>query len=209
MIGFDELHQQMEEKLRALPYDEYFDGMDLTEEEKEKRKAFSEEFEDIMLFIFSLFLVMQEYDYINKNYIVEQLRRRYSELVLRYMDVDDYIDDYIRVFSEQTVETTLEHSDDAYYTSMDRAMFISENEANTTFNHSEFLAAVKAGKTKKRWVDVRDKRERKTHLEVGGTVLPIQNPFVVGNSLMLYAKDQTYSPEAKEICGCRCTTKYY
>lgn len=209
MIGFDELHQPAEERLRAIPYDEYFGDMELTEEEKEKRKAFSEEFEDIMLFIFSLFLVMQEYDYINKNYMVEQLRERYSDIVLRYMDMDDYIDDYIRVFSEQTVETTIEHSDDAYYTSMDRAMFISENEANTTLNHSEFLDAIKAGKTKKRWVDIRDKRERKTHLEVGGAVLPIREPFVVGNSLMLYAKDQTYSPEAKEVVNCRCTTKYY
>ena len=37
---FGELSDLSEENMRSIPYDEYFDEMDLTEEEKEKRKQF-------------------------------------------------------------------------------------------------------------------------------------------------------------------------
>ena len=46
----DELNEL--EDRRSIPYDEYFDNMDLTEEEKEKRKSFAEKLDDVMLFIF-------------------------------------------------------------------------------------------------------------------------------------------------------------
>lgn len=65
---FDELSHLSEENMRSIPYDEYFDEMDLTDKEKEKRKRFSKEFEDVMLFIFSLFSVMRQYGRINKQY---------------------------------------------------------------------------------------------------------------------------------------------
>lgn len=35
---FDELSDLSEENMRSIPYDEYFDKMDLTDEEREKRK---------------------------------------------------------------------------------------------------------------------------------------------------------------------------
>lgn len=206
---FDELSDLSEESMRSIPYDEYFDEMDLTKEEKEKRKQFSREFEDVMLFIFSLFSVMRQYDYINKQYIIGQLQSRYSEIVLKYMDIDKYLDDYISDFSLETVETTIKYIDEPFYLSNDRGILISENEANGIFNYGEFSDAIKAGKKRKQWVDVRDRKERETHREVGGTVMPIEDTFVVGNSLMLFPKDTSYGAEMKEIANCRCTIKYF
>lgn len=135
---FDELSDLSEESMRSIPYDEYFDEMDLTKEEKEKRKQFSIEFEDVMLFIFTLFSVMRQYGSINKQYIVGQLQSRYSEIVLKYMDIDKYLDDYISDFSLETVDTTIKHIDDPFYLSNDRGILISENEANGIFNYGEF-----------------------------------------------------------------------
>lgn len=210
MRMFDEINGLSEENMRSIPYDEYFDEMDLTDEEKEERKQFSREFEDVMLFIFSLFSVMNQYEYHNKQFITGQLRKRYSEIVSKFMDLDKYLEDYITQFSQETIDITIRHKDEKYYTSDDRAMLISENESHLAFSHKEFSDAVKSGKKFKRWMDIRDDRERKTHRKVGGTILPIKEPFVVGDSLMMHPKDsETYGAKAEEIVNCRCTAKYF
>ncbi len=125
------------------------------------------------------------------------------------MDIDKYLDDYIADFAIETVGATIKHIDEPFYLSNDRGILISENEANGIFNYGEFSEAVKAGKKRKQWVDVRDGKERETHREVGGTVIPIEDTFVVGNSLMRFAKDSSMGAELKEIANCRCTTKYF
>lgn len=205
----DELSGVSEENMRSIPYDEYFGEMDLSEEEIEKRKQFSKEFEDVMLFIFALFSIMKQYENINKQYIIGQLHSRYSEVVLKYMEIDKYLDGYISDFSIETVDATIKHIDDPFYLSNDRGILISENEANGIFNYGEFSEAIRAGRKKKQWVDVRDRKERETHREVGGTVIPIEDTFVVGNSLMLFPKDTSLGAEMKELANCRCTVKYF
>ena len=57
-------------------------------------------------------------------------------------------------------------------------------------------------------VDIRDKRERKDHREVGGTIKPITEPFLVGDSVMDYPKDTSYGASASQIVNCRCSIKY-
>lgn len=204
---FDELN--VSQKKISVPYEEYFSDMELTKEQREERVKFSYEFEDIMLFILALASVMVSYGYINEQYIKNELNKRYSEMVRQYINIDDYVNDYIRSFSDDVINTTMKHEEDEWYFSNDRAMLISENEANTILNNSDFAKAVESGKTKKKWMDIRDKRERKTHLRVGGTVKPILEPFLVGDSLMNFPKDYTYSPQAKETVNCRCSIKYY
>lgn len=204
----DELNEL--EDRRSIPYDEYFDNMDLTEEEKEKRKSFAEKLDDVMLFIFGLIIVMNKYNKMNKEYIRNQMYERFSDVVLEFMGIDDYLANYISLSTDEILDTTYRNIDDNFFLSLDRAMLISENEANGVFGYDEFVSAIRQGKTMKEWVDVRDHRERKTHLAVGGKKIPILQPFVVGNSLMLFPKDRvTYSADMKEIAGCRCTVRYY
>lgn len=83
---FDEINDLSESDILSI--EDYFDEMELSDEEKEQRKEFSESMVDTMLFIFALFSVMRQYDYINKSYIIGQLQSRYSEVVLQYMDID-------------------------------------------------------------------------------------------------------------------------
>lgn len=208
-ILLDELNNLKTKKSISIPYEDYFSEMDLTDEEKEKRIEFAIDIEDVMLFILILLSVMRENDYINESYVISILSQRYSDVVLQYIDIDEYIRDYIDTFSNDVVETTLKHLDDEWYFSDDRSILITENEANSIFNYSEFLDAIKSSKTKKQWIDIRDKKERKSHLAVGGKVLPIQEPFVVGGDLMLFPKDETYSPSAEQTANCRCTIKYF
>lgn len=195
---------------RSIPYDEYFEDMELAEEEKKDRKKFAESMEEVMLFIFALFSVMKQYGYRDKDFITRQLQMKYSEVILKFMDLDKYLEDYIAKFSRETIDITVQHENEKYYTSDDRAMLISENESHLAFSHKEFSDAVKAGKKFKQWIDIRDNRERKTHRKVGRTILPINEPFVVGDSLMMYPKDtENFGAKAEEVVNCRCSAKYF
>lgn len=205
---FDELNAP-EKYNRSIPFTTYFGEMELTEEQKEKRIAVAEELDELMLFLFALIAAMLESDSLDKNYVLIQVNQRYLHIVGKYADVDKYVEDYIKRFSDTFVMTTFESINDLWYLSADRAAFIAENESETTWNYEEYKRAIKSGKTKKQWDDVRDNKERKTHREVGGKVIPIEDTFIVGNSLMRYPKDDSLGADAKEIINCRCTIKYF
>lgn len=204
---FDELGASQS----ILSIDEYFDEIEeLTEKDREKRKKFAFEMEDILLFIFALYLTMKDYNYIKEEYIKVQLQSRYIQLVRKYdVDIDFEASEYINQFSKDTIDTTLRNGDTPYFTSNDRAVLISENESQNTFNRQDYADAIKSGKTMKQWADIGDKKERKTHREVGGTVIPIEEYFLVGDSLLLYPHDYSMNPEAKEVVNCRCGIRYY
>lgn len=204
---FEELNNL--ENRRSIPYDKYFGDMDLTKEEKEKRKSFAEKLDDVMLFIFALIAVMRANKRLNEEYVRKQLLEQYKDVLSGFMTIDEYLNEYINQFTDDTLDVTYRHIDDSFYLSLDRAILISENEANSVYGYQEYLQAILSGKTMKQWVDIRDKRERKTHLRVGGTKIPIQRAFEVGNSLMLYPKDISLGAEGKEIYNCRCTIKYF
>lgn len=205
--GFDELNAP-EKYSRSVPFDIYFGEMDITEEQKEKRIAVAEELDELMLFLFALIVAMFETGSLDRDYILIQVNQRYLQIAGKYVDVDKYVEDYIKRFSDTFIQTTFDSIDDLWYLSADRASFIAENESETTWNYEEYKKAIKSGKTKKKWDDVRDSKERKTHREVGGTIIPIEDTFVVGNSLMRYPKDDSLGADAKEIINCRCTIKY-
>lgn len=194
---------------RSEPFETYFGDMDLTDEEKEKRIEVAEDLDDLMLFLFALIALMGESNAIDKDYIALQINSRYTDILRRYMGVDDYLENYIRQFSNTFIQTTFDSIDDEWYLSADRSRFIAENESETTWNYNEYRQAIESGKTRKQWADIRDKKERETHREVGGTVIPIDDVFVVGDSLMRYPKDTYYGAEAKEIVNCRCQIRYY
>lgn len=201
---FDEINDLSGDEI--IDIDTYFDSMELSDEEKEKRKEFSNSMVDTMLFIFALFSVMRQYNSVNKQFIIDQLQSRYSELVLQYMDIDKIVDDYIQKFSEEIVNTTLKYPDEEYYLSNDRATLVSVNEANSILGYSQLQEAKDRGYTRKTWITERDNRVRKTHREVNGETIDIDRLFLVGNSLMAYPHD--FSAEPEEVCGCRCSIKY-
>lgn len=207
---FDEINDLSEDEI--LDIDTYFDEMELSDEEKEKRKEFSKSTVDVMLFIFALFSVMQQYDSINKKFIISQLQSRYLELVLQYMDIDKAVDEYIQRFSEEIVDTTLKYLDEEYYLSNERATLVGVNEANSILGYRQLQEAKERGYTRKTWITEGDKKVRKTHREVDMQEIPLFDYFVVGNSLMLFPHDNLSeygrNAEAKEIVNCRCSIVY-
>lgn len=206
-LQFDELNV-LSENRRSEPYEEYFDKMPISDEQKALRIAFSEKMEEVILFVLSLIETMVENEEVDQEYIENELSEQYLAIAAIYLAVDDYITDYVRQFSHDVVQSTFDHIKEEYYLSRDRAMFISECEANTSLNYKEYTDAIKSGKKYKTWKDIGDKRERRTHLEVGGTTIPIKELFAVGDSLMLFPKDVSHGASSKEIVNCRCSIQY-
>lgn len=203
---FDEVNTLSQDEVISI--EDYFDSMELSESEKEERKQFSREMQDAILFIFALFAVMKEYQYLNKQYIISQLQSRYSEIVLQYMELDKYIEDYIADFSQETVDITLKHINEEFYMSEDRSLLISLNEANTTLNYKDYANAVKEGKTRKQWITEKDKKVRKTHRALDDVVIPIEDAFIVGETLMRFPHDTLYGINYEQLSNCRCTIRY-
>ena len=212
--SYDELNIRPNNR-RSEPYKEYFSKMSISDKEKQERIAFSEQMEEVVLYILSLIETTIESGETDQEYIKTQFYDKYLDVIASYMLIDTYIKQYALGVTKQIIDATFERFSvedrsitDDYYLSNDRAMFISECEANSILNYRQYSKAVKAGKTKKKWIDVGDKRERKPHLEVGGTTLPIDEPFSVGDSLLQFPKDISLGASADEIVNCRCSIQY-
>lgn len=205
-------------------YEDYFSVMDIPKSDKEKRKDFAEKVEDVMLFIFALHLLMKQNGMENADYVKNQLETRYKAVISGYITIDEYIDDYVDSFTDEVIDTMNKHirpdidesekterqkTDEEYYTSDLRAMYIAANEANSVFNYDDYKQAIESEKTLKRWITEQDNRVRKTHKEVNGLSVPIDRPFVVGDSLLLFPHDISLGASMKEIANCRCTVEYY
>ena len=212
--SYDELNIRPNNR-RSEPYKEYFSKMSISDKEKQERIAFSEQMEEVVLYILALIETTIENGESDQEYIQTQFYDKYLDVIASYMLIDAYIKQYALDVTKQIIDATFERFSsedksitDDYYLSNDRAMFISECEANSILNYRQYSKAVKAGKTKKTWIDVGDKRERKTHLEVGGTTIPIYEPFSVGDSLLMFPTDHSLGASADEIVNCRCSIQY-
>lgn len=208
-------------KTKSVPYELYFEKMELTEEQKEKRIEFSKRMKEIIIFLLLLISAYREYNVeINIYKIKIEFINRFDLLIEEYLnnaklskiymnEAINYFNAYENEFIDSFLDTTIRNINDPFFLSKDRAVLISENEANTVINYIEFIKAVENGKKKKKWIDIKDNKERKTHAEVGGSVIPINEYFFVGDSMMLFPKDTSMGADLKEIANCRCSIKYF
>lgn len=208
-MTYDELNQMNAGK-RSIDYETYFGDMEITEQEKERRISLAERFEDEFLFILAYLFTLQQYNQvIDWIEIQQRFEAGYLAAIKGSVNADEYIKSYARRFAYDVAEATKNHETDPYYYSMDRSIFMSENEANFAWEHQDYAEALKAGKKRKKWVSMRDKRVRHTHREADGKVVKIREPFLVGNSLLLCPGDTSLGADSSEIVACRCIVKYF
>ena len=96
-----------------------------------------------------------------------------------------------------------------YPTSDVRAILLGIECASGVANYKELYDAYEDNMTNKVWITEGDDKVRGTHQEVDHVDLPINRPFVVGSSYMLFPGDTSYNAEEKEIANCRCWCEYY
>lgn len=207
-MDYDELNELVGMN-RSEDYEDYFGIMDLSDSDKEKRIELAERLEDNFLLVLAFLFTMQQYQSINWQTIRTRFESAYRDALTNIITIDEYLDSYIRQFSYDVAESTQNRVNDPYYYSLDRSRVMAENESNTAWNYSDFQSAIQSGYTRKQWIDIRDRRERESHRAVGGTVKPIDEPFVVGSSFMNYPKDTSYGASSSEIVNCRCSIRYF
>lgn len=203
--------------------------MDISEEEKEKRIEMAKRFEALFAFYFAQY-ADNERDW--TAYIAEH----YTEIAMLFVTATvtpAYIADHARRLAEDVTRVTDERVDKKAlelvvdgavisellesqevsietltWLSQDRAMLIAENESNTVGNYDELIVAIRSGMTKKTWNTMRDNKVRNTHKDVDGMIVDIFEPFDVGNSKMMFPRDDSLGASAEEIVNCRCHASY-
>ena len=206
----DDRHKATRKK---IPIHDYFENMQISEEEKEKRVRLANLLLADVLFLFALSKRNQD-----KQYLSEAFQKRYLSSVQKVAEPDQKMQRYIRKVCDSIVDTTLKGGSlttskankpqDPYAVSVDRATNVAENEANAILNGDEYITAVKNGCTKKRWKSYRDERVRADHADVDGQVVDISRPFRVGKYVMMYPKDDSLGAGLEEIVNCRCSVEY-
>lgn len=200
--------------MRYIPYEEYFGAMALSDEQKSDRINLARALEQALLYTVTLVSLqvdnILEFDTLN---MLEAENEAFKGVTGALQDtgivLTDYYLDYARKFVRNFLDTTYAHLGEAYYLSLERVRYNAENEANTIMNHSEYDTAIRLGYKSKRWLDMDDRRERLTHLEVDKSLYPINKPYQVGTSLMQYPKDESLGANEEEIVNCRCSIEYF
>lgn len=86
------------------------------------------------------------------------------------------------------------------------ARVVADTEAAGAFNGGTFAGNQAAGRTRKTWRSEHDTRTRATHRSANGQTVPIDQPFNVGGSRLLFPGDPVGPPE--ETYSCRCYLEY-
>lgn len=210
----------IDELNNLIPYDnqisdidkwleQFYSVMPIDDEQKEKRKSVAFSIRESMLFLFTLMFTMAESESWNYDIALSAFRNEFRNAISPYVTIDLFIESYIQDFTKQYLDTTIEHlsKDDAsFFVSDDRATIGSANESNSVVGYQELEDAINEGYTKKKWLTERDNKVRKTHKEMEGKTIPINDYFIVGGSALLYPRDP--EGEEKEIANCRCVCKY-
>ena len=202
--------------------DEYFDPMELTDEEKENRKEIAKEIRDAILFWFSLLMLYYRYAIVDRDSLKTSLRSRLAQVVYNHSTADAYTVQYLDTLTNSVFDTTMKDIDkqtqDAYADgayeldrtyalSDERATFIGANEADSIGNREEWLKAIEEGKTHKTWKAFIDKRTRKDHEKMDGKRIPIKEYFKFPDCKGLYPHDEVHL-SAKQCVNCRCVAVY-
>lgn len=183
----------------------YFDPMQITETQKNKRIEAAEEIFDAVL----LFLIWCENapERVQEENTQRSFENMYKEVIFQYSEPDDYLDMYVPLFIANLVQTTLDHQGEEYFYSVERAANVACNESNTVCNYAELERAKELGFKKKTWVAEIDDRTRPDHVYMNGWTIPIDDWFVFDDCMMQFAHDEV-NGSPRQTVNCRCATKY-
>lgn len=202
-LKFDELH-------RITPYKEFFGKMFITPKQMNSRIGLARDIEDVMLYVFAYWIIAAE-DEISEMELRRDAKEKLTSVVAKHTKLDPYLENHIERVIDEVIDTTKKHTErneNDYWTSPERAVLISENEANSFENYIEYRDAKAGGKTKKTWITELDDKVRLTHELAEGQTVDIDGLFLVGGSEMRFPMDTQYDPDPSEIVNCRCSVEY-
>ena len=118
-------------------------------------------------------------------------------------------EEIIDTVAKEVAKTTVDRRNTPFFLSEERAYLLAEDNANTLFNYYDFEQALSQNKSMKQWLTILDGRERQTHNLADGMIAVVEQPFEVGDSLLMFPKDTSLGASPEEIIGCRCSVRYF
>lgn len=205
--SFDELNQLVGYE-RSMSIDKFFDEMRISESQKKQRKQLARRLQSEFDFMMAYLFYLQQADAPIANMdIVNEFIERYTDAVGILIPMDMYVMNRIQRMSAEIVDATNRHRDDPYFYSKDRSRLIAENESNALYSYDEFNEESLTARAKQ-WLTIMDGKERDSHAEVNGVIVPIDEPFELRGGYVLYPRDDSLSCDDSELCGCRCSLKF-
>lgn len=181
--------------------------MQITEEQKKKRKRIADDLCDVFLFLFLLLEDSKENGLTDYSFALPQFQKEFQGTITRYVNIDAYLIEYIAQASREIFNTTLKHMNDKWFFTRDRAVLLALNEANTIYNHEELEDAIKKGYTHKTWVAEIDDRTRMDHLLMDSTKIKIDEYFIFPDCKMQFPHDYIHGTQ-EQLANCRCSLEY-
>lgn len=209
-MTWDELNQLVGHKI-SEPYEEYFDPMRISDEQKQRRIDFAKEIEIVIVGMLMSFFYDEQYETSNYDEIYARAIREYLEVATAFVIIDDYMRghaEFLIADAIATMERHREKDDYPWYFSEDRAMAMSENDSNTVIGHDELEEAVSEGMRYKTWHTIMDGRERDSHAEVNELTIPIDEPFELPGGMLMCPGDDSMGASDEELANCRCACSY-
>lgn len=204
---FDELNKLVGMK-RSEPFEEYFAPMKISDEQKRDRIRLAESLEEE--FIYMMSYMFYAYPDITVD-MVNELRDRYMDVLIDLgiaYSVYDELQRQADKFAVEVIEATQRHKDDPYYYSEDRARLCAEDQSNFVYDIKEYSDALEQGYTHKTWETVGDNRVRASHVEIEGTTIPLEEPFVLWGGMMMHPHDDSLGVDESELVACRCSLSF-
>lgn len=185
----------------------YYSVMDIDEEQKKKREEDAWDLFELFMLLFYYFEEAQNNEVEDYSFILPRFQIDLQEVVSNITAVDDYLINYFAILALAVFTTTVEHIDEKYYLSEDRAVNLALNESLSINNHLELEQAKKDGYTTKTWRTELDNRVRPTHAVMEGETIPIDAYFIFPDCKGLFPHDVVnMTPE--ETASCRCWLEY-
>jgi len=196
---------------RRLEYREYFAPMAVPTESRKKREKMADEIDDLWIDLLAIYMVAMQYNQpVDEKAVIREFTPRMEDILRENGVREEVIQNYVNdVFENEIDVTQRRYTENDYWVSDDRVREIVENDINIILNSQEYLDASASGKRYKRWITMRDDRVRDTHAMVDSDVVAINDPFVVGNSLMMFPGDVSLGAAPEEIVNCRCAVEYF
>lgn len=197
---------------------QYFEEMELDEEEVEKRIGLAVDIEKGFRNLFILMLTAEIVgealedrrddfiDFVYHDYMDAMIDNGYSNDT--YYSGVGYIEQYARTRCTEVVDTAILHKADDYYFTVEHSLAIGEDEGNAVGNYYREQMMIARGMRYKTWVAMKDNRVRHTHERVDGRTIGIFEAFTVGNSQLMFPCDKSLNASQKEIANCRCVLHY-
>lgn len=215
-------------KLYDESFEEYFEPMEIPQEDKDKRVELAKKLQEDFDFILWVIAHLKVQGEILEMYTVElsqRLQDRYKQSVKEvYPQLDNInnYNNYVSVITQNIIvstinqlakdrpeqETVTELMEEEYAVSSSRARVLAVNEANTVGNIDSDVTATKEGKKHKTWCVTRDGKERASHSNANGQTVNIDDYFHVGSCYLAFPKDTSLGATPEEIVNCRCWLEY-